>query len=312
MSTHPAATQLSVEELHRWQGEERSFVLIDTLLADHFRQRHLPGAVNVCVFEVSFTRQVQALVAGKEDLVVVYGSSPRSLDGQLAAEKLVLKGYSRVFVLSGGLEAWQLAGYPLEGEGGAESGGADASGTLVHLDDGSYRIDTTASTVHWTGRNPTTSHFGTINLVRGALVVRDRLLSGSLEVEMDSLVSTSLEGSELAPVLIRHLQSYDFFHTSRYPTARLEIRPSEPLQTPYRTAPNYTINGLLELKGVKAEQQFMATLLQTPEQELLLEAHFDLDRTRWQVIYGSSRFFEHLGMHLISDLISIQLRLVGR
>jgi hypothetical protein len=34
-------------------------------------------------------------------------------------------------------------------------------------------------------------------------------------------------------------------------------------------------------------------------------AHFDFDRTRWNVIYGSSRFFEHLGMHLVFDLISI-------
>jgi len=38
--------------------------------------------------------------------------------------------------------------------------------------------------------------------------------------------------------------------------------------------------------------------------------HFDMDRTRWGVIYGSSRFFEHLGMHLVFDLISFQIRLV--
>ena len=42
------------------------------------------------------------------------------------------------------------------------------------------------------------------------------------------------------------------------------------------------------------------------------EAHFDIDRTRWKVIYGSSRFFKHLGMHLVFDLISIQCRIVFR
>jgi len=39
---------------------------------------------------------------------------------------------------------------------------------------------------------------------------------------------------------------------------------------------------------------------------------FDIDRTRWNVIYGSSRFFEHLGMHLMFDPISIQIRIVAR
>lgn len=39
-------------------------------------------------------------------------------------------------------------------------------------------------------------------------------------------------------------------------------------------------------------------------------AHFEFNRTRWGVIYGSSRFFRHLGMHLVFDLISLQLRIV--
>ena len=45
---------------------------------------------------------------------------------------------------------------------------------------------------------------------------------------------------------------------------------------------------------------------------LVAEAHFDIDRTRWKVIYGSTRFFEHLGMHLVFDLISFQVKIVAR
>jgi rhodanese-related sulfurtransferase len=45
---------------------------------------------------------------------------------------------------------------------------------------------------------------------------------------------------------------------------------------------------------------------------LVSEAHFDIDRTRWNVIYGSTRFFENLGMHLVFDLISFQVRIVAR
>jgi len=55
----------------------------------------------------------------------------------------------------------------------------------------------------------------------------------------------------------------------------------------------------------------MATVTKTPENGLAAEAHFDVDRTRWNIIYGSTRYFEHLGMHLVFDHISIQLRIVA-
>jgi hypothetical protein len=60
---------------------------------------------------------------------------------------------------------------------------------------------------------------------------------------------------------------------------------------------------------VKAEQEFMATVTRTEDSGLAIEAHFDMDRTKWNIIYGSTRFFEHLGMHLVFDLISIQVRI---
>lgn len=55
---------------------------------------------------------------------------------------------------------------------------------------------------------------------------------------------------------------------------------------------------------------FPVTIAVMEDGNLRVEAHFDLDRTQWGVIYGSSRFFEHLGMHAVFDQISIELRLV--
>jgi len=40
---------------------------------------------------------------------------------------------------------------------------------------------------------------------------------------------------------------------------------------------------------------------QLTDEMIGIEAHFDIDRTKWDIIYGSSRFFEHLGMHLVFD-----------
>jgi hypothetical protein len=83
---------------------------------------------------------------------------------------------------------------------------------------------------------------------------------------------------------------------------------ARPLESPALSSPNFEVEGTLELRGVKADILFPATVNRRDDGSVCIEAHFDLDRTRWNVLYGSSRFFEHLGMHLVYDLITIELR----
>ena len=45
---------------------------------------------------------------------------------------------------------------------------------------------------------------------------------------------------------------------------------------------------------------------------LVARANFDLERTRWNVLYGSGKFYEGLGRRLVSDLITIDLKIVAR
>ena len=54
----------------------------------------------------------------------------------------------------------------------------------------------------------------------------------------------------------------------------------------------------------------MITVHKLPDNKLVAEAQFDIDRTRWNIIYGSNRFFSHLGMHLVYDLISLQMKII--
>ena len=72
------------------------------------------------------------------------------------------------------------------------------------------------------------------------------------------------------------------------------------------------VSGNLELRGVNAPLDFMETITKTAENVLVAEAHFDIDRTRWGIIYGSVRFFESLGMHMVFDLISLQIRVATK
>ena len=58
-------------------------------------------------------------------------------------------------------------------------------------------------------------------------------------------------------------------------------------------------------------QDIVATTGLTPEGKPAAQATLALDRTAWGSIYGSARFFQRLGMHLVNDFVDLQLRMVG-
>ena len=128
---------------------------------------------------------------------------------------------------------------------------------------------------------------------------------------MNAITNRSLAGNELQPVLISHLKSDDFFFTHLFPTATFTIREGRPRDQAHLSAPNMDLQGELTLRGVSAGLDFAATVTQSPDGTISARASFDLDRTRWNIIYGSARFFEHLGMHLVFDHISIDVKIVA-
>ncbi len=308
MTTHEKYKVLSPLELNRWKKDGKPFHLIDTLLEDHFRKVHLPGAVNACVFQVNFMDQIKRITEEKTATMVVYGSSSRSMDAVCAAGKLYDNGFPDVYVLKGGISGWREAGLPLEGEA---TGQADDPETLLLLENDTFDVDADRSTLQWWGRNANTTHFGNVRIAKGKLAVNEGIITGAFDIDMDSITNTNLEGDALQPVLIAHLKSDDFFLTRLFPKAVFEIIQAEPVEKPFLSIPNYHVRGSLRIRGISAEQNFMATISRTPENGLAAEAHFDIDRTRWGVIYGSARFFEHLGMHLVYDLISFQVRIIA-
>lgn len=308
MTDQHSFKQMPAVELNQWMEEKKEFFLIDTLTNDHYQKVHLPDSLNACVFEVVFVSKVKELVKDKNAEIVLYGSSSRSRDAITAAEKLNQEGYTRLNILQGGIEAWRKAGFAVEGEA------VDAPGdpqTILKLEDRTYRINAEQSHIEWTGRNPNTSHFGRVRIAGGELTSNNGVFSGVIDIDMESITNINLEGDEMQPILVAHLKSDDFFLTKLFPTARYKIISAKPVHEPFLTVPNYEIEGSLELRGVEARQDFTATVAGISENVISAEAHFDIDKTRWNILYGSSRFFEFLGMHLVFDLISIQVRIVA-
>jgi len=284
-------------------GRENSPVLIDVLPREVYEKRRIPGAFNACVYEVSFPDQIAALLKEHDREIVVYGSSSASRDAKTAAEKLVRMGCRRVFALEGGLIAWRDAGHPVEGEE------PEAEAFPPKLEDHTYLVDTKESLIQWTGRNPNATHLGTVQISEGEIRARQGRITGDFKIDMRSIKNRDLEGDPMQPVLIAHLLSDDFFFVKLFPMASFRIRSAAWVDQPTLGLPNIEVEGTLTLRGVEADIRFPATVNRLVGGGITAEAHFDIDRTRWRVIYGSSRFFEHLGMHLVYDLISLQMRL---
>jgi len=295
-------------ELHRQVSVNPKLLLIDTLPQEQFARRHLPKASNVCVYEVIFLQQVEAITTDKATPIVIYGSCATSHEATVAADKLARAGYGDLSVLKGGLDGWQAAGLPVEGSATTH---IDDPGTIFRLPDGTYAVDVDKSIIGWTGRNPNGSHTGTVRLSGGKVFIAGERGEGAFSIDIHSIRNTDLAGDELQPVLIAHLNSDDFFFTRIFPTATFTVQGIERLEEPFVSSPNYIVTGSLELRGVKARLTFPATLVQMEDGLLVAEAHFDIDRTRWNVIYGSARFFQYLGKHLVFDLISLQVRVVA-
>jgi polyisoprenoid-binding protein YceI len=299
---------IAAGDLNTRLTEQPETVLIDLLSQEHFARQHIPGARNACVFQMSFLDDMAALVPNKQVQIVVYGASLKSCDASIALEKLDRTGYENVIFLEGGLEEWRRTGYGLEGDALNQQ---DDPQTRVELADGRYPVDTDASQVEWTGRNPNTRHLGTVDIANGVLNIQDSSITGTVEIDMNSIHNINLEGDELQPVLEAHLRSDDFFFTKMFPKAVFTVKEANRIEPGWLTTPNYHVKGELNLRGVSADLEFDATASIIDDGSLVMEAHFDMDRTRWNVIYGSTRFFEHLGMHKVFDLISFQIRIVS-
>ncbi len=142
--------KITAEELYEKISQKTDLIIIDTLPKELFEKRHLPGALNACVFQVVFPSEVEAIVPDRDREVVLYGSSRASHDSVTAAEKLVRLGYSKVFALIGGLAAWRDAGYPLTGND-PDSGDEEDH---LRLDDRSYTVDAEQSIIRMDRAQP--------------------------------------------------------------------------------------------------------------------------------------------------------------
>jgi polyisoprenoid-binding protein YceI len=265
----------------------------------------LPGAQRACVYEVTFLDQIRGLGLTANDLIVVYGAGGGSLESTMAAEKLTRAGFKHVYDFTGGCAAWARSGGGFEGTG-------DDQPDLPAPQDRTFAVNTASSTIEWIGRNLNSTHRGTIRVAHGEVVVRGGALQGGrITIDIDSIVNTDLDDPGMRRLLEDHLKSDDFFDVERFPTAELIIESAAPIGGATPGSPNFLMRGRLTVKDATHPIEFPAIVSERDDGTLVAVAQVEIDRTRWNVLYGSGRFFRFLGRHLVNDIITLLVKVVA-
>ena len=98
------------EELREKLDRGDEFKLVMVLGEWEYRAKHIPGSLRVSTPEEG----LEAL--DPDDEIVLYDSGPTCPASRMACRFLQANGYGRVRRYAAGLEEWERAGFPLEGE----------------------------------------------------------------------------------------------------------------------------------------------------------------------------------------------------
>jgi rhodanese-related sulfurtransferase len=98
------------EELREKLDRGDDFKLVMVLGEWEYRAKHIPGSLRVSTPEEG----LEAL--DPDDEIVLYDTGPSCPASRMACRFLQARGYGRVRRYAAGLEEWERAGFPLEGE----------------------------------------------------------------------------------------------------------------------------------------------------------------------------------------------------
>ena len=160
-----------------------------------------------------------------------------------------------------------------------------------------YSVTIEESTIEWQGFKPTGSHSGTISIKEGTFNINEgNIQSGTFSIDMSSIKeskgSARLEG---------HLKSADFFDVEKFPTANFEITGLTEVDG------NHVLSGNLTIKDKTNNISFPVNFSSEGDNYTISSDVFTIDRSNWDVRYGSKSFFNDLKDKYINDDIELKI-----
>lgn len=169
-----------------------------------------------------------------------------------------------------------------------------------------YKIDNQKSSIEWLAKKVTGQHTGTIKLSSGQLEANGNALkSGSFSIDMNTIVCSDLQG-EYNQKLIGHLRSDDFFSVEKNPVSKFDITKVTAAGTD-----RVNITGNLTIKGITQPITFPASVKKQDNAIVAVAKNVKVDRTKYDIRYGSKSFFASIGDKAIDDEFELSINLVA-
>lgn len=172
--------------------------------------------------------------------------------------------------------------------------------TFVKVEGQAKKLDVSKSKIAWVGKKVTGQHEGTIKFKDGSLLFKDnKVVGGNFTADMKSVTNTDQTGKSKAN-LEGHLKSDEFFGVENYPTSNLVFKTIGD-----KGNNTYTVTADLTIKGVTNPVKF----------DLIIKgnratAALKIDRTKYDIKYGSGSYFDDLGDKTIYDEIELNADLI--
>jgi polyisoprenoid-binding protein YceI len=161
------------------------------------------------------------------------------------------------------------------------------------------KVNVEKSTINWVGKKVTGEHSGTVNLKEGSLIFKGgKVAGGNFTVNMTTISTTDLSG-EWKAKLDGHLKADDFFGTEKNPNATLVFK-----KIATKANGVYTITGDLTIKGITNPVTFDLAVKGNTASTVV-----KIDRTKYDIKYGSKSFFESIGDKAINDDFDLTVNL---
>ena len=169
-------------------------------------------------------------------------------------------------------------------------------------------VNTDKSAINWVGKKVIGQHHGKVKLQSGNVYTKgDILTGGNFVIDMRSIMNEDIKDVDYNKKLVAQLKSQDFFNVQEYPTASLKITKVAKVVSKQN---EYTLDGDLTIKGITKNISFPATF-KADGKGYKGNANITIDRTLWDIKYGSSSFFEGLGDKAIKNEIELVVKIAS-
>jgi polyisoprenoid-binding protein YceI len=169
-----------------------------------------------------------------------------------------------------------------------------------------YTVDTKATTATWTGKKVTGQHTGAITISKGSVVADGKnVTGGNFDFDMTSITCTDLTDKGYNDKLVGHLKGEDFFSVDKHPTAKFVLT-----KAALKSGNDYEVTGNLTIKGITNEITFPA-MIKLDDKTLVAIAKIVVNRTKYDIKYGSASFFESIGDKAINDEFELDVNVVA-